>query len=165
MKNTNFQGNSKLVDAIDYRKLLEKANEYSFGSLISDISWFVHNCHIVHTRKADLHKAADSLMDYVQNEITLIQICMGCFESLCSRKNGMIQKCGKEHPLVWAQSTGHSYWPAKVLKINDDSTRIVWYFGDYDMDTIPANLCVSFDEKCPDDGCDAPLYQAANEVC
>lgn len=165
LKPVNFQKNSKFINPIDYQALKKNENEYNFDELLADISWFVHNCKIAHPRWPKLLKATNSLIDFVNNLIKIIEVCMGCFGNLVARKNGMTLQCGKEHPLVWAKSGENSFWPAKQLRVNEDSTIFVWYFGDYETDTVPANLCKSFAEKCPDDGCAAPLYKSALTVC
>lgn len=135
MGTTNFEANPKLVNPIDFQAISKMAKDYDFDKLLSDLSWFVHNSKVAHPRKADLHKAASQLLEFVKNDISIIKSCIGCFNNICNKENGIIENCGKKHPLVWAKTGDNNYWPAKQLDVKEDSTVVVWYFGDQEVDT------------------------------
>lgn len=128
----------------------QKAESYnSFFDFRTDVLWFIHNCCIQHATDNDVQTAITSLELYVDEEIASVIDCTQCFTNAYNhRDDGFVLVCQRPHPVIWAQSSGFSYWPAKAMRANKNQLR-VRYFGDHTNDVVPFGKCYKYSTEPP----------------
>lgn len=115
---------------------------------------------------------ADRLLKLALAEISDIRICHECYlnkKENCSY-SCFTMACNEPHLLVWVKRAAcEPYWPAKLMKINDNDSDMVTvrFFsdgiskddnGDYHrLVTIASNDCFLYTENCP--------YTGSNNCC
>lgn len=143
--------NGKIINPIDFQSIKLKAENYaSFNAFRDDISWIVHNCYISPGSDKKIGPAAKRLEQFVDEEIECLLDCKQCY--LASNEHGIdkaaIMVCDKRHTLIWALATGTSFWPAKLMRVIDDTVR-VRYFGDNTCETILGTSCYHYSTEPP----------------
>lgn len=112
-------------------------------------------------------EASTALPKLVEDEILSIQTCQECYKLASDHPTeSFTMVCKTLHPVVWAQSDGYNYWPAKAMKFDNNSIH-VRYFGDHELDMIPLKNCYNFSRKSPDsfDAESKTTYTASVKVC
>lgn len=161
--------NGKIVYPIDLMQMKQKAgnSDYkSFFELRNDLSWFIHNCKILHSTKPGIMGPVNELEKFVDDEIFSIYACPECYSNASTHPDGSIEiPCQKMHPVIWAKSNDYSYWPAKVMACNND-TVVVEYFAEHTIDNIPLQNCFKFSPQPPEknETENDTLYAAALKV-
>lgn len=140
----------KIVNPIDLQQIKKKAESHaSFYDFRTDILWFIHNCCIQYGGDVDVQTAIGSLKKYVDEEIDSVIDCAQCFLNAYKHAtDGFIMVCQPPHPIVWAQSSGFGFWPAKAMRGNDNLLR-VRYFGDHTNDVVPFEKCYKYSTEPP----------------
>lgn len=83
-------------------------------------------------------KKAEQLLKACKDEMFELEKCTDCYINQF-RFNAFTMVCSKPHLLVWAQYTGHPYWPAKVMmskKKQGPKSLLVHFFGDHTSASI-----------------------------
>lgn len=128
----------------------KKATTYvKFSEFRDDISWFVHNCKMMHSGDALIQGSSAFLEPFIKEEIDSIIDCKQCYTNAFNdRSSGFVTLCQPPHPIVWAFS--ELYWPEKVMKRTGNSVR-VRYFGDDTNEVLAIKDCFKYSEKSPQD--------------
>lgn len=101
-------------------------------------------------RNKSVLSASKELYKYVEEEIESIENCTKCYSLFhASGEKSIVMSCGTKHPVIWAQSEGFDYWPAKAL-LYDGNARIVHvrYF-DGSLDKVKLENCYHFSQQAP----------------
>lgn len=141
----------KIVHRIDLVKINSKSECYeSFRELRRDIAWFVHNCRIIYPEHSTIVKAAKTLIDSVDDEVFSLQTCSECYENAYKHPiNSFVMPCKSPHPIIWAKVSGYSFWPAKLMSV-DNGTIHVRFFGDHSVANLTENDCLLYSSESPD---------------
>lgn len=76
-----------------------------------------------------LKKWTDSIKLSMENSLRLLDACSECFRNYCNDvPDSFTNVCKFQHKVVWAKCQDHLFWPAKVLK-EDENWVIVQCFG------------------------------------
>lgn len=159
---TFVRTNGKIINPIDLIQMKKKASSYKkFSELRGDISWYIHNCQIIHGGSQSIMNASRELFTFVEDEITSIIECPDCYAN-----ESFILPCKQIHPIVWAQSNGFEYWPAKAISFKNNLVH-VRYFGDSSADDIPVDSYYQYSPQPPvkPESVGADLYETALDVC
>lgn len=136
---------------IDLSQIKEKSPNYdSFLEFRIDINWFVHNCIIEFKRKKEVCTQANSLLDYVDNDIISVKNCTECFEnSYRFPEDSFVMPCQKPHLLIWVRGTIFPYWPAKAMSVVGNLVH-VRFFQDHHILNVDPKDCYLFSEQYPE---------------
>lgn len=158
---------SVLVNPVMFLNIVEKAKQSQYVSLealLLDFKWLLHNCNILCNQKRGIlleilwffsvffaftacifglgsdknKKKAEQLLKACKDEMFELEKCTDCYINQF-RCNAFTMVCSKPHLLVWAQYTGHPYWPAKVMmskKKQGPKSLLVHFFGDHTSASI-----------------------------
>lgn len=103
-----------------------------FEEFLRDILDVGHNLALVFGRHSAEYEATNYLFADAQFEIGEIKTCRDCYRHSNEKFDKFwftIPCVTRKHELVYAKAPGFSYWPAKVVKINDDGKYDVRFFG------------------------------------
>lgn len=141
------------MNPIDMSQIKDKSSKYNnLSELKEDISWLAHNCDILHASKVKVMKASKDLMKCFVEEIERMKICSECYSiAHANSERPAVMPCKKKHPVIWAQSEGFNFWPAKAMEY-DENTRLVHvqYFGDSTLDEVKLENCYQFSQQAPE---------------
>lgn len=160
----------KGIKAIDFSQIMQKKYT-NFDDFGQDIQWFVHYCRVMNHKK--IKPQAEDLLQYIIDEVENIQNCEECFDNISKHgKSGFNLACKSPHLIVWAQSDGYGFWPAKVMNVENQNNMVnVRFFGEHTASTtIPADQCLLYMKKRPvndatsNDSEDLDEFQKAEEV-
>lgn len=128
-------------------QIKEKSSNYkSFSEFRIDMSWFAHNCQIVHSPNS----AAAKLLTYVDEEIISVKNCIECYEnSYKFPETSFTMPCNKPHLLVWAKAPGYIFWPAKAMSVKDGKIH-VRFFSDHTTCDVEPSVCYLFSIDSPE---------------
>lgn len=114
-------------------KDMMKKNYSSFAELRADIRWFAHNLKTKElnvktkpTTKDFIAKLAQKLVQFCDQEIKSLLLCQECYEKAYKYPdNSFVMPCQKPHILLWADCEDYGFWPAKLLKYNEEDMTYV----------------------------------------
>ncbi|GFQ78361.1 protein kinase C-binding protein 1 [Trichonephila clavata] len=114
-------GVGKLAKIIDFGILLDNLNKKVHYTKIpefyADIKCMYHNCAIMFGTNSDQAKAAEQMRKLFKKELVDLEACQNCYFRLyCEESEELdpfVRLCDPPHDIVWAQLTGHPFWPAK----------------------------------------------------
>lgn len=184
--------NGKIVNSIDLKQIEKNATNYkNFAELRNDMSWIAHNCEVctvyfnqnlfsyyfdyilffslqVQHQNKKILNASKSLLELVDAEIRSIETCHECYALASTHPDdSFVMTCSIIHPVIWAKSSGFTYWPAKAMKFENGVIN-VRYFGDHETDNVPLANYYAFSqqppEKTPLTETDNILYEASLTV-
>lgn len=130
-----WKQNHLIYQKMDLITMEEKTrnNEYtSLQEFHADAQTIVHNVVIyygIHSCMADMARQMLRDCSYDLNEI---RQCSACYRMSNEKrdKHWFCQPCDPPHDLVFAKQKGFPYWPAKVIRV-DDQCYDVRFFGGY----------------------------------
>lgn len=130
-----WKQNHLIYQKMDLITMEEKTrnNEYtSLEEFHADAQTIVHNVVIyygIHSCMADMARQMLRDCSYDLNEM---RQCSACYRMSNEKrdKHWFCQPCDPPHDLVFAKQKGFPYWPAKVIRI-DDQCYDVRFFGGY----------------------------------
>ncbi|XP_055947103.1 MYND-type zinc finger-containing chromatin reader ZMYND8-like isoform X2 [Argiope bruennichi] len=147
----------KLFKIIDLEILLDNINNVlpytKTAEFYGDVKYMYHNACIVYGANSDDAKAAENLRRDFKSELLDLEACPECYYYLycdVSDQDSFVRLCESPHDIVWAQLTGHPYWPAKCLKVVKGIAH-VRFFGEHEQSNIPINKCYYLSESHPKD--------------
>ncbi|CAL1301017.1 unnamed protein product [Larinioides sclopetarius] len=146
----------KLFKIIDFEILLDNINHVlpytKTAEFYGDVKFIYHNSCIVYGANSDQAKAAENLRKDFKTELLDLEACPECYYHLyCDESDSrdpFMRLCDSPHDIVWAQLTGHPYWPAKCLKVVKGFAH-VRFFGEHEQSKIPINKCFFMSETYP----------------
>lgn len=99
-----------------------------------------------------LKKWAETLVNNcVKDKIRLLELCSECFVNMSRDSvNWFTNLCGRRHEIVWAKPDEYFYWPAKVLRKEDDWIT-VQFFGTYEINNISCTNIIDYSDNNPND--------------
>lgn len=147
---------SKLVKIIDFGILLDNINKdvhyTKTTEFYSDIKCMYHNCCIIYGANSDQARAAEQMRRHFKKELLDMESCPECYYHLyCDESNEpdpFVRLCDPPHDIVWAQLTGHPYWPAKCLKVVKGIAH-VRFFGEHEISDLPLSKIFHISESHP----------------
>ncbi|KFM63150.1 Protein kinase C-binding protein 1, partial [Stegodyphus mimosarum] len=149
--------NVKLGQIIDGEILIDKLNgdknHYkSVAAFYSDVKFILHNSHILYGANSNEVQGAKKLLKRFKTELMDIEACPECYENKISEVRFLpdffSRICKQPHTIIWAKLKGFPYWPAKSLKVVDD-TADVRFFGTHDKAFVPVNNCFLMSREYP----------------
>lgn len=163
---TFIRTNGKIINPVDLIQMRKNASSYTkFSEIKEDLSWFKHNCEILHGSSYSIINGATELLKTVDEEIIGITECHECYaEKVKDPVASFVVPCKRIHPVVWAKSDGFQYWAAKAMYCENGEVH-VRYFGDHSADDIPIGNCYQYSAQPPDESCNSDLFEIALEVC
>lgn len=154
IKDITFTNKDGLCNPIDLKKVVEKTYK-SFVDLRSDIGWFAHNLRVIYSNlntktSKNIIKAANKIVEAINQEITNLLLCSECYEKAYNEPdNSFLIPCKKPHILLWVDCSNYGYWPAKLMKYNDENKVFVRFFGDYTHLNVLSSKCFIFSNEIP----------------
>lgn len=112
-----------------------------FEEFLRDILDIGHNLGLVFGRHSAEFEATNYLFADAQFEIGEIKTCRDCYRHSNEKFDTLwftVPCATRTHELVYAKSPGFPYWPAKVVKINEDEKYDVRFFGGEHLRAIVA---------------------------
>lgn len=145
----------EVVKPVDFKQMIMK-NYTSFGELREDIAWFGHNCMAQHSSNnsksaKDIFKAATNLLNLVDKEISKALLCSECYANAYYHPlDSFVLPCEKPHLLIWVDCEDYGFWPAKMIKFDDENMVWVQYFGDHTSAVVTSSNCRIFSKDMPE---------------
>lgn len=143
-----------LINPIDFQTI--KDSEYmNFVELREDFAWFVHNCLVKYPSgnsktKKDIPKAANKLLQGLEQEIQNLKLCSECYENAYKNPdNSFMMPCKTPHILLWVDCVQYGFWPAKLMKYDGENMVSVRFFGDHTNACVLSSECYIFSEVIP----------------
>ena len=95
-----------------------------------DAMTIVHNVVIYHGVHSNIADLARQMLRDCQHDLLELEQCKDCFKASNEKvdKYWFCKPCSPPHSLVYAKQKGFPYWPAKVIRTNDDEYD-VRFFG------------------------------------
>lgn len=152
MKDIHFlRTNGKIINKVDFSQVMEKASGYqNFSKLREDISWFHHNCSVLHANDSKILEASKEFVKFIDEEITSIISCTECFSNDVKKPGAAyVTPCSQVHSVIWSKSEGFGFWPAKVLLCKNDMVH-VHYFADHSADRVHIENCYKYSKEPPE---------------
>lgn len=95
-----------------------------------------------------LKKWAESIKVSMKCRLLILDLCAECFKNYNKEVPGFTSVCNLQHKVVWAKCGNRPYWPAKVLK-EDENWAFVQYFGTYSVARVQSNSIIDISEQNP----------------
>lgn len=133
----------------------------------SDITKFIKYCQTEYSDVEGIKKYAKDLEKLVNSDIEHIKLCSQCYEHSIDYPNSMVLLCDPLHILVWAQTGGFNYYPAKLMNVTTKGKTNVIYFGEYLTAQVVANQCIIYSKQRPDETAevvDPETFELAQKV-
>lgn len=149
IKDVTFTNNDGLCNPIDLKKIGEKTYK-SFVDLRSDIGWFAHNMRVIYSNmnnktSKNIIRAANKIVEAINQEIMNLLLCSECYERAYNEPdNSFLIPCKEPHILLWVDCSNYGFWPAKLMKYNDENEVTVRFFGDYTHSKVSSSKCFIF---------------------
>ncbi|GFX22287.1 protein kinase C-binding protein 1 [Trichonephila clavipes] len=149
-------GINELDKIIDFGVLLDNLNKKVHYTKIpefySDTKYFFHNCAIMFGANSEEARAAEQLRKLFKKELLDLEACHDCYYRLYCDEPGdlhpFVRLCNPSHDIVWAQLTGHPFWPAKCIKVAKGIAH-VRYFGEHEVSDLPLNKLFHISKSHP----------------
>lgn len=140
-----FEG-ATFAKPIDMKAIVKKSYD-SFKELCEDFSWFTHNCLTKYSNQKIL-KAAVQLPKTVDDEIYNLLLCEQCYANAYHHPDrSFTMLCNPPHALLWVDCHQFGYWPAKLMRVENDDSVTVRFFGDWTNATVKHELCLMYSEE------------------
>lgn len=145
----------EIVNPIDLVKITKKDYK-NFTELRTDIAWFAHNCITKYSNRQsnsakDIVKAAKKIVGGIEQEIQNLILCPECYKNaFIDPENSFMVPCQVPHILLWTNCDQYGYWPAKLMKYDDNNMVFVRFFGDYTNACIASSNCFIFSREIPE---------------
>ncbi|GFU25871.1 protein kinase C-binding protein 1 [Nephila pilipes] len=172
---------NEIAKIIDFEILLDNINKdvhyTKTTEFYSDIKCMYHNCCIAFGANSDQARVAEQLRKHFKKELLDLESCPECYYFLYTDEpdvnelDRFVRVCTPPHDIVWAQLTGHPFWPAKCLKVVKGMAH-VRFFGEHEISDLPLNKCFHIsvshpkfknsDITKPDSGPKSVRYKNAN---
>lgn len=159
-----MQDTASNTHAIDFHLMQKKSYEKT-SQFLYDVEWFAYNC-AQNSKDPLVASAASELVNYLLEDMRSISICVECYEhAFAVGESSFIIPCEKPHLLVWADAEEYGCWPAKAMKI-DQNTVHVRFFGDHTTADLPLENCLVFTKEYPENStkCSLQTYDVALKV-
>ncbi|XP_065223247.1 zinc finger MYND domain-containing protein 11 isoform X2 [Planococcus citri] len=104
----------------------------------ADIQTIVHNYVIYHGVHSNMADMARLMLRDCNTDLLEILECWRCYKH-CNDKtlrNWFITPCKPPHELVYAKSKGCPYWPAKIMKDNEETCEVKFFGGIHERATV-----------------------------
>lgn len=142
---------SEVPNPIDFKEMVKKTY-VSFQELMEDVGWFVHHCLTKYSGSRSIVTAAKSLKNLFEVEIYNLCLCSQCY--LHANEYGEDSfpvLCDPPHLLLWVDCKKYGFWPAKLMRLEEDNIDnvTVRYFGEYTNSTINVADCLLYSEDIP----------------
>lgn len=135
-------------NADDLFAMKEKAYT-SLADFKADISKFATFCRTKFPNSQSNEKSVKTLIQTVNLDLKHINMCSQCYKNGIDHENPMVELCDPPHILVWAQTTGFNYWPAKLITWKGETANVI-YFGEYLEAKVPTQKCFIYSKQRPD---------------
>lgn len=93
-------------------------------------------------------KIAKQLAKNCADSIENIKMCEECFLNENTHSDYFTMICAKPHMIVWAKLSTYPYWPAKLMRVNENFVR-VQFFGDHKYADISVKNCFLYSRSSP----------------
>lgn len=114
-------------------------------------------------------KTAKELVEAVDQEIKNLLLCSECYENAYKNPvDSLLVPCKIPHILIWVNCGDYGFWPAKLMKYNDEDMVNVRFFGDYTNGCIPSSKCFMYSENMPENEhgpAHGETFELALQVC
>lgn len=101
----------------------------------------------------ELIDVAYALSDYLKEEFKVVKMCADCYLNENKRSNGdSTALCTKVHIVVWAKASGWDYWPAKLIRGDEQTVHVRFFDSEYEMAQIPIEKCFLYSKVSPSRG-------------
>lgn len=91
--------------------------------------------------------AETSVIKCVKDKIRLLALCSECFVNMCNDSvNWFTKICSRRHEIVWAKKNEHFYWPAKVLK-KEENCKTVQFFVTHEIVNISSTNIIDYSNE------------------
>uniref|UniRef100_F6RD45 Zinc finger MYND domain-containing protein 11 n=1 Tax=Ciona intestinalis TaxID=7719 RepID=F6RD45_CIOIN len=89
-----------------------------------------HNYSVVFGENNKLTKLAKQVIEECQHDLVELRLCQNCFHLSNTKpvKEWFCKPCQPPHQVVWAKQKGFEFWPAKVIRVEDNRID-VRFFG------------------------------------
>lgn len=92
----------------------------------------------------------EELLDLMKVEFESVQKCSECYYNASKHKKSWFEMaCSQPHCIIWAKMDGYSFWPAKVMSVDEDIVH-VRFFGEHSNADVSASKCFLYSEHCPE---------------
>ncbi|XKL59684.1 hypothetical protein PGB90_000700 [Kerria lacca] len=97
----------------------------------ADIQTIVHNVVIYHGVHSNMADMARLMLRDCNTDLQEILECWLCYKHSNDKtlRNWFIKPCKPPHELVYARQKGYPYWPAKVIKENEECIDVRFFGG------------------------------------
>ena len=109
-----------------------------------DVFTILHNISIYQGDDSSMANIAREMLKDCQFYLRELEQCRDCFFHSNEKLDDhwFCQPCRPPHKLVFAKQKGFPYWPAKVMKENNDNTIDVRFFGSHHDRALIVKSCV-----------------------
>ncbi|XP_078482357.1 zinc finger MYND domain-containing protein 11 [Ciona intestinalis] len=89
-----------------------------------------HNFSVVFGENHKLTKLTKQVIEECQHDLVELRLCQNCFHLSNTKpvKEWFCKPCQPPHQVVWAKQKGFEFWPAKVIRVEDNRID-VRFFG------------------------------------
>ncbi|XP_037089430.1 zinc finger MYND domain-containing protein 11-like [Pollicipes pollicipes] len=114
-----------IEDKLD-RQVYSKLSEFE-----GDVRLMVHNIIVMNGAESQAAAVAGQVLQDCLHDVQEIRICRDCYRMSNEKpgKNWFCRPCRPPHELVFAKQKGYPFWPAKVMKTENDMFD-VRFFGE-----------------------------------
>ncbi|XP_043229630.1 zinc finger MYND domain-containing protein 11-like isoform X2 [Amphibalanus amphitrite] len=114
-----------IEDKLD-RQVYSKISDFE-----NDVRLMVHNIVVMNGAESQAASVASQVLQDCLYDIQEIRICRDCYRMSNEKpgKNWFCRPCRPPHQLVYAKQKGYPFWPAKVMKIENEMYD-VRFFGE-----------------------------------
>ncbi|XP_029641211.1 zinc finger MYND domain-containing protein 11-like isoform X2 [Octopus sinensis] len=122
----------KPMDLNTMEQIVQTQKYRCVEELVADAHNIVHNVYLVYGEEHGMTELARIMIRDCKYDIDEICQCWNCYYMSNSKPaNWFCKPCKPPHELVYAKLKGFSYWPAKVIRVTEDSKHDVRFFGGY----------------------------------
>lgn len=147
LKNIKLKETTTNGHSISFCQMMERSYT-NFSEFFMDIEWFAYECGTQHPSE---QSTAAKLIQFVIEDVHSILTCKECYNNIFTRgESSFILPCEKPHLLVWADAEDYGFWPAKVMKVTDDSINLR-FFGDHTTENLAVDSCFLYSNDRPND--------------
>lgn len=97
------------------------------------------------------------MVSAVEQEIQNLLLCSECYENAYkSPMDSFVIPCTLPHILLWVDFPNLGFWPAKLMKYNEEKMVSVRFFEDHTNACLSSSNCYILSEVLPEDGRHSP---------
>ncbi|XP_056632307.1 zinc finger MYND domain-containing protein 11 isoform X1 [Diorhabda sublineata] len=145
-----WRANQLFCEHTDMSVIEVKLNTETYTKLadfLGDVLTIYHNVTIFHGTKSQEFGAAELMLRDTLYDLAEMRNCFDCYkhsnEKCCAK--WFCLPCRVPHKLVWAKQKGYPYWPAKVMRINDNNYDVRFFGGKYERALLTKSLIKPID--------------------